>query len=151
MLGLRVVDGVADLAKDLAFAQHRRVDPCGNLEQVSNRGIVVPADEIPAEIDDSASGGRRLLSGHKSMRSEQAVPDAGSHPGLDVRQPVVESLDDGVDLGPHAGGENYGFAQVGAVRELIQDLRQVAVGDSELLEQLEGGIALMYTDYDYCH
>ena len=109
------------LTEDLALTQDRGVDPGRNLEQVGDRRIVHPAGEELRKHLGVGSHGSRI----------------GTEEALDVGQAVVEALDDGIDLGTQARGEDDRFRDVLAAAERLERLGQVALWYRALLEDLE--------------
>ena len=92
-LGLRQLPRRAHLAEDLALAEHRRVEPGGDLEQVGDGSVVVLAVEVRVQ----------LVGGEAAELAEEVA---------DVGVGAVEALGDGVDLGAVARAEHDGLADV---------------------------------------
>ena len=109
------------LVQDLALTEDRGVDAGCNLEQVGDGRLVDPAGE---ELRNS-----RRVGAHRTR--------TGTEEALDVGQAVMKALDDCVDLGTKARGEDDGLGDVLAVAEHLQGLRQVALGYRDLLEDIE--------------
>ena len=82
---------LADLAEDLALADHHRVEPGRHLEQVRDRRLVV----VHVEGGTTSSGRCAGQVAEQPVRSLDAA---------------VEAVDLGVDLDPVAGGEHEGLA-----------------------------------------
>ena len=83
----------ADLAEDLALAEHGRVEPGGDLEQMRRGRLVVLAVEVRVE----------LVGGERAELAEEVA---------DVGVGAVEALGDGVDLDPVARAEHGHLADV---------------------------------------
>jgi hypothetical protein len=60
----------------------------------------------------------------------------------------VEPLDDGVDLGAQAGGEDDDLGEVGTVPEVAEGLRELGVAHRHALEHVErhGALVEPYDD-----
>ena len=102
-LDLRDLPRLADLAEDLGLADHRRVEPGRDLEQVPDRGVVVMRVEM-----------RVQLVGGDVADLAQEVADVGVG--------AVEALGDGVDLGAVARADQDDLAHVVAIGETTDGL-----------------------------
>ena len=119
----------ADLAEDLALAEHRRVETGGDLEQVAGRGLVVLAVEV-----------RVQLVGDEAAELAEEVADVGVG--------AVEALGDGVDLGAVARAEHGDLAEVVPAGEAGDRLGDVVGGDRQPLEDRQRSGAVVDTDDD---
>ena len=120
------------LAEDLALAEHGRVEPGGDREEVGDgRGVVVDV-EVVAEV----------LGGEEGDLGEEVA---------DVLEGAVEPLGDRVDLGAVARREHDGLGDVLARHEVVQRLRQRGVTDGHPLEQVERGAPVVQPDDDDGH
>ncbi len=102
----------ADLAEDLALAEHGRVEPGGDLEQVGHRAVVVLAVEVRRELVDA-----------EVAELAQEVADVGVG--------AVEALGDDVDLGAVARGQDHRLAEVVALGQPGHGLGEVVGGDRD--------------------
>ena len=123
-----VLEGPADLTDHLALAQHGRLEPRGDREEVGG-DVVVEAD----------GGPRRQLVGRDAGVLGEDLVDLGHR--------IVEAVDDRIDLGAQAGREDHGLLQVAAVAQRRQHLVQISVADRHRLEEREGGL-LVLEPYD---
>ena len=133
--GARPLVGGAHLAEHLALAEDGRVDPGGDLEQVSG-GCVV-------ELDDQGLIERR----DRRLR----VAKARLEERLDVGETFVEALGQRVHLGAHAGRQHDPLGEVRAVAELGERLRELLVSDRQPIEDVERCIAFVQADDDDWH
>ena len=122
----------AHLAEDLALAEHRRVEPGGDLEQVAGGGLVVLAVEV-----------RVQLVGDEAAELAEEVADVGVG--------AVEALGDGVDLDAVARAEHGDLAEVVPAGEPGDRLGDVVGGDRQPLEDRQRSRAVVDTDDDDGH
>ena len=131
-LPLRQLPCVADLAEDLGLAEHGRVEPGGHLEQVGDRGLVVLAVEVGAQ-----------LVGRQPGQLAEEVADVGVG--------AVEALGDGVDLGAVAGREHDDLADVRSQPQVDQRLGPGVAVEGDALEHVERRRAVVDPDDDDGH
>ena len=124
--------GLLHLAEDLALAEHGRVEPGGDPEEVGDGRRVVVDVEVVAEV----------LGGQERDLGEEVA---------DVLVGAVEPLGDGVDLGAVAGGEHDRLGHVRAGDEVVQGLRERGVADGHALEEVERRAAVVQPDDDDGH
>ena len=70
---------------------------------------------------------------------------------MDIGEAVVEALEDRVDLGAQARGDDHRLGEMRAVPEHGERLGELLVGDREPLEQLERCVTLVETDHHHRH
>ena len=124
--------GGADLAQDLALAQHHRLQARGHAEQVGRGRLVVVGEEVVAEV----------------LRREEGQP---GEEVADVLHAAVEALGDHVDLGAVARRQDDGLAHEVAAHQVAQGLGQVLGRDGHALEDLERDRAVAQSDDDERH
>jgi len=97
--------------------------------------------------------GHLVVEPHGQMAVEQlgrAAGDGGQEV-LEVGDALVEPLDHGVDLGAQARRQDDRLGDVRLVPETTERLRQGALGHRHPLQEVEGGLALLYANHDYRH
>ena len=124
--------GHLHLTEDLALAEHGRVEPGGDAEEVGHRRGVVVDVEVVAEV----------LGGEEGDLGEEVA---------DVLVGAVEALGHRVDLGAVAGREHDRLRDVLAGHEIVQGLRQRGVTDGHPLEQVERRAPVVQPDDDDGH
>ena len=122
----------ADLAEDLALADHRGVEPGGHGEQVRHGRVVVVDVEVVGEL---------------LGRQERQVGEEVAH----VLVAAVEPLGHRVDLGAVARRQDHRLGQVLPRAEVVQGLGQPGVVDRHPLEQVERRGAVVQSDDDDRH
>ena len=129
------------LAEDLGFAQHRRVDAAGNLEEMSGRIGLVKAVEVVGLVVGVKVVAKRLGGQVRDVGKEVA------HVAVRAMKPL------GVDinLGAIAGAEQHCLEDVRAGVEVVKGLAQVGLGNGELLEGVDGHAAIVYPDDNNRH
>ena len=118
VLGLGAPQRLADLGVDLRLAEHHRVEPGGDGEQVVG-GVVLPV---------RVQGLGQLLGAHAAGLGEQALQ--GQEPGVIARHARR-------DLDAVAGRQDHGLVDPVQVEGVAVRLREVVVGEGEPLEQLD--------------
>ena len=124
--------GGADLAEDLALAEHGGIEPGGDLEQVGDRRGVVLAVEVRRELVDA-----------EVTELAQQVAN--------VAVGAVEQLGDDVHLGAVAGGEDDRLADVVALGQTGDGLGEVVGRDRDALEQRQRTTAVVDADDEDGH
>ena len=117
----------AHLTEDLALAEHGRIEPGGDLEQMADRGRIVLAVEVRDQLVD-----------RQVAEFAEEVAHVGVRP--------VEQLGDDVDLGAVAGGQHDRFADVVAQRQAGDGLADLVGGDGDALQQRQRAAAMVDTD-----
>ena len=111
---------LAGLAQDLALAEHHRVQPGGDVEQVRDRAVVVVHVEVRQHLVGRLAG---ALADHPRDRLDAAV----------------EAVDVGVDLGAVAGGEHRRLGDVLALGDLADQLLHALGVEGDPLQDRDGG------------
>jgi hypothetical protein len=122
----------ADLTEDLALADHRRVQPGGDLEEVPGRGVVVLRVQV-----------RVQLVGTQRAELTEEVADLGVG--------RMEPLGDGVHLDAVARAEHRHLAQVVPPGQPGDGLGDVVRGDRQPLEDRQRSRAVVDPDDDDRH
>ena len=130
----RVRRGVSrpELAEDLRLADHHRVQPGRDGEQVLHSRTRVVDVEMPGEFG-------------------QRQPGVPAKHGGDVRETAVEGVDDRVDLNAVAGRQHHHLGDVAAVQHLGEQLRNVVGRDGHPLQQLDRSAAVRQAHHEHVH
>jgi hypothetical protein len=123
---------LAHLAQDLAFADHHRVEPADDLEQVLQGPVLVV---------------------HVQVRRQLGQRDAGV-PGqqlADRADPTVELVHVGVDLDPVAGRNDEGAGHVLGRRDVAAQLAQLVAADRGALQDRDGRAFVAQPDHEHAH
>ena len=97
--------------------------------------------------------GHVVVEAHREVvgeRFERATAHGGQE-FLQVVHALVEPLDDRIDLGPEAGGQDDHLGEVGPVAQAAQRLGQLGLGHRHPFQQVERRVALLETDDDHRH
>jgi hypothetical protein len=122
----------AHLAEDLALAEHHRVEPSRDIEQMARRSVVVESEEMRVELGEGHPG------------------EAGEELG-DVGVGAVEALGHDVDLGAPARGEDGNLADRVAPGEAGHGLGDVIRCNGQPFQHGERSSAMVRTDDDDGH
>ena len=132
LFALGLLPGPTDLPQDLGLAEHCRIQPGGHGEQMGGHVVIEAHGEVL---------GQRV---HRA-------PADGDQELLELGHAVVEALDDRIDLGAKAGGEDHRLGQVGLVPKATEGLGQGALRHRHPLQEIEGALALLEADDDHRH
>ena len=130
--GVRGGVGGAQLAEDLRLADHHRVEPGGDGEQVLHGRTRVVHVEVLGEL------GQR----------QRGVP---AQHGGDVGEAAVEGVDDRVDLDAVAGRQHHHLGDVAAAQHLVEQLGDLVDPDGGAFQQLHGGAAVRQPYHENIH
>jgi hypothetical protein len=109
------------------LAGDRGAQPGCDLEQVEHDRVV--------EVNRQLLG--KLLD-RRACRRGQVL--------LEVRHPLVETLDHRVELGAEAGGEDHDLEQIGTVTQDRECLREIVLEDRDALEHVKRCSLMLETD-----
>lgn len=119
--------GLAHLALHLHLAEHGRIQPGRNREQMLDR-LLIPKD---------GQVGQKTVRGDIGQVDQQVA---------EVLERTVETLGFDVDLGAVAGGEDHSLGHVVARGQGRQQLRGVVCGHGKPLKHLQGEVAVCDSD-----
>ena len=109
--GLRFPVGVFQLAEDLRLAEHHRIEPAGDAEQVLGGLDALPVEQRIPEP-------RARVLGTLEKFDDIGTRRIGARP---------------VDLGAIAGREDDGLRDAGQLAQVAQGVAQTCLGDDDLL------------------
>ncbi|GAA3172351.1 hypothetical protein GCM10020255_061770 [Rhodococcus baikonurensis] len=132
LLRVRRCVGRTDLAENLLFADHHRVEATGHGEEMFDRCFAV--------ADVRVSVQRRQI---ETRMVGQDFTDLG--------ECTVERVHHRVDLHPVAGGDDHRFGDVRRRQKLVDQLRTIGVGNSHSLEHRDGRGSMRDPDKQNTH
>ncbi len=116
--------GVLDLAQDLRLAQHHRVQPGGNAEQVAHRGGVAVLVQIALQVAGVA---------------------------FQPARQVLAVLGHGIQFGAVAGGQQHGFGQLRRLPQRVHRARQRIAAEGRAFAQFHRRGLMVQSEHPQGH
>ena len=130
VLGLGAFERPPNLAEDFCLAQDARTETGRHLEEMLGHGVV--EEHGPAVLEGV----------HRCTRH-------GGQELLEVRYPLVEAFDHGVELGSHAGRQDHDLRQIRPVPQARDHLAEVFLGNRHSLQHVERDLVLLESNDDH--